>query len=294
MTTEELPPIGLGTYAVEPARCTAAVATALELGYEHVDTAEMYENEAAVGDALAAFRSEPDRGSGGEAGRGSDGDAGRRDAKTVEADEVGVATKVHSRNLAYEDVLAAVERSRQRLGVDAIDVCYVHWPIRTYDPAETLAAFDELVDRGTIRHVGLSNFTPDLLREALDHLDAPLYAHQVECHPLLPQDELRRIAREDGHHLVAYSPLAKGRVTEVSEVREVAARHGATPAQVALAWLLSNERVVAIPKSTSRVHLRENLAAADLELEAQDLALLEEIEHRERVVDFPDAPWNRV
>ncbi|WP_290812076.1 aldo/keto reductase [Halovivax sp.] len=267
MTVQELPPIGLGTYGVEPARCTAAVATALQLGYRHVDTAEMYENEAAVGDALAA--------------------------SSVDREDVFVATKVHSTHLSYDDVLAAVERSRRRLGVDAVDCCYVHWPIRTYDAAETLAAFDELSDRGTIRRVGLSNFTPELLADALDHLEAPLFAHQVECHPLLPQNELRRLAREHDHSLVAYSPLAKGTATEVPELVEVADRRGATPAQVSLAWLLSKENVVAIPKSTSRTHLRENLAAADLDLDERDLALIDGIERRERQVDVPEAPWNR-
>jgi len=262
----ELPPIGLGTYDVVPDAAADVVALALEAGYRHVDTAEMYDNERAVGEGI--------------------------ERAGVDREEVFLATKVHSRNLAYEDALASATASRERLGVETIDLLYVHWPIRAYDPAATLAAFDELYDRGAIRRVGLSNFTPDLLTEALDRLDAPLFAHQVECHPLLQQDDLRRLARERGHHLVAYSPLAKGTVTEIPELVAVADEHDATPAQVALAWLLSKERVAAVPKSTTPAHIRENLAARRLSLSEAALARIDAIERTERQVDFAGAPWN--
>jgi len=265
--TGALPPIGFGTYDLAPDECEAAVSTALDAGYRHVDTAEMYENERAVGDAIRAA--------------------------DVAREDVFVATKVHSRNLAYDDVLDAARASRERLGVDAIDLLYVHWPIRAYDPEATLAAFDDLRDDGVVRRVGVSNFRPELLEDALDRLDAPLFAHEVECHPLLQQAELREMAREHGHRLVAYSPLAKGAVTDVPVMRDVAAKHDATPAQVSLAWLLSKEQVAVIPKSTSEAHIRENLAARELELDDADIARIDAIDRRERQVDFDGAPWNR-
>ena len=260
-----LPAIGIGTYGVEPAACARAVETALEAGYRHVDTAEMYENEAAVGRAI--------------------------DSSAVDREDVFVATKVHSRHLAYGDVIEHARASARRLGVDVIDLLYVHWPIRTYDPEETLAAFDELYDRGEIRHVGVSNFTPELLREAIDVLDAPLFAHQVECHPLLAQPELRRLAREHDHTLVAYSPLAKGAVTDIPELIAIADEHDVTPAQVALAWLRA-KGAVPIPKSTTPAHVRENVAAVELELDAEAIERIDGIDRSERVVDFPRAPWN--
>ncbi len=265
--SDELPPIGLGTYQnTDPDVCAASVETALNLGYRHVDTAEMYENEAAVGEGIAAA--------------------------DVDREDVFVATKLHSSNLAYDDVLERVRACRDRLGVDVVDLLYVHWPLRTYDGEETLAAFDRLYDEGLIRHVGLSNFTPELLEEALEYLDAPLFAHQVECHPLLQQEELRAYAREHGHHLVAYSPLAKGSVTEVPELVEIAEKHGATPAQVGLAWLLSKDEVVVIPKATSEAHIRENYEARRLTLPEEDLARIDAIDREQRQVDFEDAPWN--
>lgn len=260
-----MPSIGIGTYDVEPAVCTTAVTTALECGYRHVDTAEMYDTERAVGRAI--------------------------ERSSVDRSDVFVATKIHSRNLAYDDVIEHSRGCADRLGVDAIDLLYVHWPIRTYDPEETLAAFDELYDRGEIRHVGLSNFTPSLLAAAIDTLDAPLVAHQVECHSLCQQEELRRMAREDDHHLVAYSPLAKGRVTEVPELLEIAEAFDATPAQVALAWLREKD-AVPIPKSTTPAHIRENVAAVELELDAEAIERIDGIDRTERVVDFQSAPWN--
>lgn len=266
MSPPKLPRIGIGTYDASPQDCTDAVTTALSCGYRHVDTAEMYENEAAVGRAI--------------------------DRATVDREDVFVATKVHSRNLAFDDVIERARASRERLGVDVIDLLYVHWPIRTYDPNETLAAMDELRERGVIRHVGASNFTPALLEEAIDRLDAPLFAHQVECHPLFQQEQLRRYAREYDHYLVAYSPLAKGRVTDVPELEAVAAEYEATPAQVALAWLQSKENVVPIPKSTSPEHIWENFEAGQLELDESTIERIDAIDRTTRTVDFPSAPWN--
>jgi 2,5-diketo-D-gluconate reductase B len=266
MTREQLPDIGIGTYDMEPDVTTASVASALNEGYRHVDTAEMYENQEAVGKAL--------------------------EIADVAREEVFVATKIDSRNLQYDDVITHANRCREKLGVDELDLLYVHWPIRTYDPEETLPAFEELYDSGAIRNVGLSNFTPPLLEAALDQLDVSLFAHQVECHVLFQQKELRRYARENDHHLVAYSPLGKGTVTDVPELVEIAEGYDATPAQVALAWLLAKDNVVPIPKSSSETHIRENLEAQELELDDEDVERIDAIDRRERQVDFPAAPWN--
>lgn len=267
MPLDELPPIGIGTYDnTEPEVCAQSVERALNIGYRHVDTAEGYNNEAAVGDGIASA--------------------------TVDRDDVFVATKVSPDNLGFDDVLEHAHASRDRLGLDVLDLLYVHWPIRTYDPEATLAAFDELYDDGVIRHVGLSNFTPEQLEEAIDTLDAPLFAHQVECHPLLQQETLRALAREHGHYLVAYSPIAKGEVFDAPELVEIAEKHDATAAQVALAWLLSKENVVAIPKSESESHIRENFDAQQLSLDSADIERIDGIKREHRCVDFDGAPWD--
>ncbi|QLH76113.1 aldo/keto reductase [Halosimplex rubrum] len=267
MPTDALPRIGLGTYSDDDrGQWRDNVATALDEGYRHVDTAQDYDNETYVGEGIA-------------------------DA-AVDREDVFVATKLAAGNLAYADVLETAAASRDRLGVDAIDLLYVHWPADSYDPDETLRALDELRDEGVVRHVGLSNFTPDLLDEARDSLDAPVAAHQVECHPLLQQDELRAYAREHDHWLVAYSPLAQGAVFDVPAVREVAEKHDATPATVSLAWLCSKDNVAVVPKASSREHMRQNVAARDLELDDEDIARIDDVEREHRVIDPAFGPWN--
>jgi 2,5-diketo-D-gluconate reductase B len=267
MAVEDLPALGIGTYEnTDHEVCANSVETALNVGYRHVDTAEGYDNEAAVGEGIAAA------------------DADRED--------VFLATKVSPDNLAYDDVLDHARASIDRLGVETLDLLYVHWPIRAYDREATLAAFDELYDDGLIRNVGLSNFTPALLEAAIETLEAPLFAHQVECHPLFQQDELRAMAREHGHRLVAYTPLAKGDVTDVPELVDIAEKHDATPTQVSLSWLLSKESVSAIPKSATPEHIRENFGALEVTLDDADVARIDGIDREKRYVDFEEAPWN--
>ncbi len=264
---DELPQIGLGTYKnTDPVECANIVATALDLGYRHIDTAQGYDNEASVGDGI------------------EQADVNRKD--------VFLATKVQTDMLAYDDVLASTEESLDKLGVDSIDLLYVHWPLNTYDAEETLSAFDEMRDEGKIEHVGLSNFTPEQLDEAHDILDAPIVAHQVEMHPLLQQEELQEYAREDDHWLVAYAPVARGEVADVDEIVAVAERHDATPYQVSLAWLAAKENVVAIPKTADEDHLRDNFEARKLDLSEEDIATIDGIERDVRFIDPDEAPWN--
>jgi 2,5-diketo-D-gluconate reductase B len=258
---------GLGTAGNDDFEtCAETVREALELGYRHVDTAQMYGNEAAVGAGIE--RADVDRA------------------------DVFVATKILPENLAPEDVHETAHESLERLGLDRVDLLYVHLPIGAYDPERTLPAFDELREADLTRHVGLSNFTPDLLDEAREVLDSPVFAHQVECHPWLPQEELQEYAVEHGHHLVAYCPVLQGRAGESEPLREIGAAHGASPHQVSLAWLLDRDGVVPIPKGTGD-HLHENWAAREIELSPADADRIADLDRRERFIDPDEAPWNR-
>ncbi|WP_049933959.1 aldo/keto reductase, partial [Halarchaeum acidiphilum] len=207
-------------------------------------------------------------------------------------DDVFLATKLDTGNLVADAVHETTAESLEKLGTEYLDLLYVHWPIETYDPDETLPALDELADAGTIRNVGLSNFTPELLDEAIEELDAPVFAHQVEMHPLLQQGDLHERAVADDHWLVAYCPVARGEVADVPELVEIGEKHDATPYQVSLAWLLAKENVAAIPKATSKAHIVENYGALDVELDDEDVARIDGITREERLVDFPAAPWN--
>ena len=267
--TETFDRLGYGTYKLtDPEECVSGIRHAIETGYRHVDTAQMYDNESSVGEAIA-------------------------DA-SVDRDDLFVATKLDTDALGYDDAVRTATESRDRLGIDTIDLLYVHWPIGTYDPDETLPALDHLADEGVIDRVGLSNFRPDQLETAMDRLDADLFAHQVECHPLCPQERLREVAVENDHWLVAYSPIARNRVADVDVLQEIAAKHDATPAAVSLAWLLSKDRVAPIPKAASHEHVEANWAARDLDLDDEDLDRIDAIDRRERVVDFEAAPWNQI
>jgi len=263
-----LPPIGLGTWENDdPTQCARSVRTAIELGYRHVDTAEHYGNESAVGDGIATA--------------------------DVPRDELFLATKVHpiSGGLTHDEVLEEAEASMERLGVDYLDLLYVHWPVGEYEADETLGAFEHLVEADRVRHIGVSNFDVGLLDEAREVLESPLFAHQVEMHPFLPQRELVEDAQRRDYTLVAYSPLARGAALANPVICDIAEQYETSPAQVCLAWVTSHENVVAVPKATSRAHLEDNLGAAALELDDEDIARIDDIDRRTRFVERDGAPW---
>ncbi|WP_251328118.1 aldo/keto reductase [Haloplanus pelagicus] len=270
MPAEELPTPGLGTLRnIDADQCARTVARAVEVGYRHIDTAQKYDNESLVGDGL--------------------------DRAAVPRDDLFVATKIAESNLGYDDVLETADRSLERLGLDTVDLLYIHWPASSgetdrYDPEETIPAFNELFDDGAFRHFGVANFSVELIEEIDDRVEAPIFANQVEMHPLLQQAELAEYAQANDMYLVAYSPLLRGDLGRVPELTEIAAKHDATPAQVSLAWLMSKDNVVPIPKGRGD-HLVENFRARDLELTPEDIETIENIDREFRIVDRPKGPW---
>ncbi len=268
-TAHGMPMLGLGTYQMdEYDECVEAVRQAIQMGYRHIDTAEGYDNETAVGDAIVEA----------EIGR----------------DDLFLATKVSPDNLDYDHVLTSAEEGLERLGVDSVDLLYVHWPTGEYEATDTMEAFSELREEGLIGEIGVSNFTVELLEEAIEAADEPIFANQVEMHPLLPQKNLRQFCAQDDVdvELVAYSPIARGDVSDVDELQEVAEKHDATPQQISLAWLREKE-VTAIPKATSEEHLRENWLSLGVELDDEDIGKIDSIDERRRIVDPDEAPWNQ-
>jgi 2,5-diketo-D-gluconate reductase B len=262
----DLPLLGLGTWQnSDPAACSNAVQTALEMGYRHIDTAQAYGNEEAVGTGISEA--------------------------AVDREDVFLATKVWIDNLEYDDVLETTEQSLQRLGVDSVDLLYIHWPSRTYDPEETFAALEELHEQGKVDRIGVSNFEPDQIAEAISVSELPILANQVECHPLLRQDELREVCADHDIELVAYSPLARGDVFEVPELQAIADDHDASPAQVSLAWL-RQQGITAIPKATSEAHIRDNWQSLSVTLTDDEIDRIESIEQTGRRVDPDFGPWN--
>lgn len=264
----KIPALGLGTWQLEGRACADRVADALAIGYRHVDTAQEYENHEAVGRGIRA--------------------------SGVPRDQVFLTTKVWWDKLRRDDVLASTDKSLQELGTDYVDLLLVHWPNEDVPLRETLSAMLELRDRGRVRHVGVSNFPPSRLDEAVEM--APVVCDQVEYHPFLSQDHLLEPLRARNMALVAYSPLAHGEVLRNATLREIAEKHGCSAAQVALRWLLQQDQVCAIPKASSRDHLEENFRSLDVKLDEDDMHRIHLLARRtgKRTIDPQYGPaWER-
>lgn len=261
-----MPTLGIGTWEnTDPDACANAVKTALEMGYRHVDTAQAYGNEEHVGRGI--------------------------EAAAVDREDIFLATKVWIDSLSPTAVRETTETSLENLGVDSVDLLYVHWPADTYVPEETLPAFESLKDAGLTSQIGVSNFEQRHLEEAKSVLEEPPFANQVEMHPLLPQEELRAAVAGTRTEIVAYSPLARGTVFGVPEISAVANKHDVSEAQVSLAWLAA-KGVTRIPKATSRAHISDNWASRTLELDPEDIERIDAIDRTDRQVDPGFAPWN--
>lgn len=241
----EVPALGFGTWPLKGTECRLAVENALALGYRHLDTAQMYNNEAAVGDAI--------------------------ENSAVDRDDVFLVTKVLRKNLAYDDVLTSVKASLERLGTE-IDLLLIHAPSRTVPIEESIEAMNQLQDTGDVRHIGVSNFSVTQLQEAIDASETPILTNQVEYHPFESQDDILEFCIDNDIMLTAYSPVAEGRVTGNQVLKEIGEKYGKTPAQVALRWLIQHESVSAIPRAASREHREENIDIFDFELTAEDMA----------------------
>jgi 2,5-diketo-D-gluconate reductase B len=263
--TNGMPMLGLGTWEnTQPEECRESVEKALNMGYRHIDTAQIYGNESEVGDGV--------------------------ERADVEYEDVFLATKIWISNLEYDDVLETTEESLERLSVDYVDLMYVHWPARAFDMEETFDAFGELYDRGLIERVGISNFEPEQVREATRVSDVPIFANQIEVHPMLPQDNLVEVCQDEDVEVVAYSPLARAGVFQNETITEVSDRYDVSEAQVSLAWL-RQRGITAIPKATGENHIRDNWDSLSLSLSDEDMRLLNNISNHQRQVDPSFAPW---
>lgn len=235
-----VPKIGLGTWRLTGETCRRVVETALDLGYRHVDTAAAYDNERAIGRAIAA--------------------------SDVDRSDLFLTTKVRPTNARYRNAVAAARASVDRLGVDHVDLLLLHWPNPIVPIRETMRAFADLVDEGTTRLVGVSNFDRRRLVAARAASTEPLFADQVRFYPYRPQRELLRYCQDEDLLLTAYSPLGHGGVLADDTLAAVGRRYDKSPAQVALRWATQHENVVAIPKASSTEHLRQNLDVFDFTL----------------------------
>ncbi len=240
-----IPAIGLGTWPMKGATCRDAVTAALDAGYRHVDTAAMYENEAAVGAAIRA--------------------------SGIDRADVFVTTKILPADLADGDLQRAAAAGLDRMDIGPADLMLIHWPGQDVAIEEMIGALNEVYNDGLARHIGVSNFNAGQLRAAVAASAAPLTSLQIECHPYLDQTRMRGVVNELGMAMTAYCPIGRNMTDPV--LTGIAERHGKTPPQVTLRWHIQ-QNVIAIPKSQTPSRIAENIDVFDFTLSDDEMAAI--------------------
>ena len=260
-----IPVLGLGTWQSTGQDCIDVVSQGLKMGYEHIDTAQAYDNEKEVGKGIKQ--------------------------SGVARDKFFLTTKIFPDDMKFEPekLIAAAKRSLANLDTDYVDLLLLHWPDDRVPLSETMPALSELQKQGLTRNIGVSNFNIANIIEAKRYADVPIVVNQVEFHPFIKQKTLQTFL--NNHHILleAYSPLARGDVFDNKIIKDIADKHGITPAQVSLAWILSDKNRIAIPKTANPEHLQGNLDAINVELSADDLEKIGSLARSDgRKIKHPD------
>jgi len=263
----KIPAIGLGTWELRGRQCARIVEQALKLGYRHIDTAQVYENEREVGDGLRA--------------------------SGVRRDDVFVTTKVWTTHFAPHELERSTKESLVKLRMPEVDLLLLHWPNPHVPLAETLGALAHAKRIGLARHIGVSNFTVALIEEATKACPEHLVCDQVEYHPYLDQAKVREACVQNDMALVAYSPVAKGRIKNDETLKRIGETHGKTPAQICLRWLVQ-QNVSAIPRTSRVERLSENIDIFDFALDDEEMEQIFVLASAKgRLTDFGFAPkWD--
>ena len=258
----EIPQLGFGVFQIAPADTKKATLDALEVGYRHIDTAQMYGNEKEVGEAIAA--------------------------SGLQRGDVFVTSKLNNSFHDHDAALAAFDRTLEALGFEYIDLFLIHWPLPAVgDFVETWKALEEIHKSGRARAIGVSNFQPDHIRRLLDQTDTVPAVNQIEIHPYLTQDDVRGFDFDNDIANEAWSPIAQGAVLGDPVIRKIADRVGRTTAQVTLRWHIQRGDIV-FPKSVTHSRVVENFNLFDFELTDADLAAISALNRNQRTGPNPD------
>jgi 2,5-diketo-D-gluconate reductase A len=259
-----IPQFGFGTFLVPPQDTVAAVSTALEAGYRHIDTAEGYGNEAEVGTAIRNFG--------------------------LDRSDVFVTTKLSNDAHRPDDARRAFDASLQALDFDYVDLFLIHWPLPTRYDGDYVSTWDTLTEfyrDGRARSIGVSNFQAHHLRRLHQESEVPPAVDQFEEHPYLTQDDLRNFCAEHQIAVEAWSPIARGNLLDDPTIGDIARRYGKTPAQVVLRWHIERGDIV-FPKSVTPARIRENIGIFDFELSGEDVEAISALNRNERTGPDPD------
>jgi 2,5-diketo-D-gluconate reductase B len=262
-----LPRLGLGTFRMQGDVCRAAVESALGLGYRHIDTAEMYGNEDAIGPAIAA--------------------------SGIARKDLHITTKVWHENLAPDAIRKAFDTSLNKLKLDHVDLYLVHWPSKSMKLPLVFETLMKLQQEGRTRAIGVANFNLALLKAVVEDIKAPIACNQIEYHVMLDQTPVLKYLRAKSIPLVAYCPLAQGRAASDETLMAIGRKHGASAAQVALKWLLDQDGVAAIPKASRAESQKANLDALNVGLDDEDKQAIAGLAKDKRFVNPGFAPaWD--
>jgi 2,5-diketo-D-gluconate reductase B len=271
LQNEKMPALGFGTWQLRGDECTQAVKKALEIGYRHVDTAQIYENEAEVGQGL------------------TDG----LKAAGLKRDDIFLTTKIWRSN--FENAAASVDESLKKLQTDYVDLLLVHWPFPEVDMEVMINAIVSAQKAGKARLIGVSNFTVAQMEQAEKLSGEKICVNQVEYHPYLSQKPVLDFVQAKKWVLTAYSPIARGKVVDDMAIKEIALKYAKNPVQVTLRWLIQQNRVAAIPKAGTEKHIQSNFDIFDFELNEADMAAISALAKADgRLIDPDFAPkWDK-
>jgi len=250
----QIPALGFGTFRMSDADTLRMVPAALKLGFRHIDTAQIYGNEAAVGDGIAA-------------------------SGLVRSD-IFLTTKVWVENYTPAKFVLSVDESLKKLRTDHVDLLLLHWPNQAVPLADQIGSLNEAKRQGKVRHIGVSNFTRALMHDAIGLSDAPLVTNQIEVHPYLDQSAVISAARKAGLSITGYYGMADGKVFAEPVLKQIAARHNKSVAQIVLRWLVQQDGVIALSKTVSETRAAENLAIFDFTLSEPDMAAIAKLADR--------------
>lgn len=259
----KIPKLGFGTWKLEGEECVEAVKLALDTGYRHIDTAQAYNNEEFVGQAIAE--------------------------RDVAREDIFLTTKIWRDNLSPELIASSFKESLQKLKTDYVDLLLIHWPVEDHAPfAEQIVAFEEILKVGKAKNIGISNFTTEQIKYVKDELGSAMITNQVEYQPYLSQEKLLNCLNEHDMFLTAYSPLARGKVITDAKIIEIAEKYRKNAGQIVLRWLMQQENVVAIPKASRKKNIVSNFNIFDFELSEEDMAKISDMAEADGRVVNPD------
>jgi diketogulonate reductase-like aldo/keto reductase len=265
----KIPALGYGTWQLREQDCVTGVRMALDCGYRHIDTAQIYENEEYVGQAIKESK--------------------------VDRKDVFLVTKIWMSNVHDGALQRSLETSLKKLKTDYVDLLLIHWPVKEVSFGEQMKALEKVQKAGHSKLIGVSNFTVAQMTEVVDKIGAPIATNQVEYHPFLSQKPVLDFINAHGMFLTAYSPLARGKIKDAKDLQEIAHKHNKTVGQISLRWLVQQENVAAIPKAGSEKHLRENFDIFDFTLDDRDMKVIHGLAHPGGRLINPDfAPdWDK-